>query len=356
VIARLNVGGTARYISQLAEELPKQGIEIYIATGYVQGAEIEDNQAQFGKILRIPSLGRAVNPVKDLKAHNQLKQIIKDIKPDIIHSHTFKAGFLVRIGKTKVPVIHTYHGHLLDDPEFRGLKSRVIIMLERKLAKKSARLVSVGKNVGTELQLHGIGIESQFVNIPPGVTALKITPRAQAFQNLGITDDSMPTVGWIARVTGVKNPIMALEVAREIPNVHFIMAGGGDLLEMIKTQAPPNVSVLGWSKAEDLIGASNIIFSTSENEGMPIALIEAQMAGVPVVATNVGSVGEVIENGATGFVTNNELQEITTQLRKLILDVGLQNTFSQNAKVTSERFSIKNLVDAHVILYNEVLA
>jgi glycosyltransferase involved in cell wall biosynthesis len=72
------------------------------------------------------------------------------------------------------------------------------------------------------------------------------------------------------------------------------MAGGGDLLEQVKATAPANVTVLGWAEASDLFGAADIILSTSENEGMPVALIEAQLAGKPVVATDVGSVSEVI--------------------------------------------------------------
>ena len=118
VIARLNIGGTARYITQLANELPKHGIETLVATGYVQGAEVEDESASTINLVRIKSLGRSINPVRDHFAHRQLQAVINDFKPDVIHSHTFKAGLIVRACKQQVPVIHTFHGHLLDDPEF----------------------------------------------------------------------------------------------------------------------------------------------------------------------------------------------------------------------------------------------
>ena len=100
VIARLNVGGTARYITRLAEELPKHKIETFIATGFVQGLEQEDPSAKKLKVIRIPSLGRQINPIKDHFAFKQLLEIIKEVKPDILHTHTFKAGFIGRI-KTK---------------------------------------------------------------------------------------------------------------------------------------------------------------------------------------------------------------------------------------------------------------
>ena len=171
VIARLNVGGTARYITQLANELPKHGIETFVATGFVQGAEVEDESAHDIDLIRILSMGRSINPIKDHFARKQLDKIIADVKPDIIHTHTFKAGYVIRMKKQAVPVIHTFHGHLLDDPEFSGFKSKVIVEVERTLAKKSAKLVTVGRRVSEELLEQKIGHRTQFVNIPPGDNA-----------------------------------------------------------------------------------------------------------------------------------------------------------------------------------------
>ena len=100
VIARLNVGGTARYMTRLAEELPKHKIETFVATGFVQGSEQEDPSAKKLRVIRIPSLGRQINPIKDHFAFKQLLEIVKVVKPDILHTHTFKAGYIGRI-KTK---------------------------------------------------------------------------------------------------------------------------------------------------------------------------------------------------------------------------------------------------------------
>ena len=320
VIARLNVGGTARYITQLANELPKHGIETFVATGFVQGAEVEDESAQSIDLIRIKSMGRSINPIKDHFARKQLDKIIAEVKPDIIHTHTFKAGYVTRMKKQSIPVIHTFHGHLLDDPEFSGFKSKVIIKLERILAKKSAKLVTVGRRVSEELLEQRIGHRTQFVNIPPGVVAVDVTPKEQAFKNLNLEDDGKPLVGWIARVTGVKNPMRALEVADALPDTRFVMVGGGDLLDQVKAAAPANVSVIGWAEAADLFGATDIILSTSENEGMPVALIEAQLAGKPVVATDVGSVSEVILNHETGIVTNKNAGSLASAVESLVLD------------------------------------
>jgi glycosyltransferase involved in cell wall biosynthesis len=356
VIARLNVGGTARYITQLANELPKHGIEIFVATGYVQGAEVEDESAQSLDIIRIPSLGRSINPVKDHLARKQLDKIIAQVKPDIIHTHTFKAGYVVRMKKQPVPVIHTFHGHLLNDPEFSGLKSKVIIEVERMLAKKSVRLVSVGRRVGDELLQQRIGIKDQYVNIPPGVVALNMTPKAEALKNLSLPDDGKPIVGWIARVTGVKNPMLAIEVADAMPDTHFLIAGGGDLLEKVKASAPTNVSIVGWAKAEDVFGASEIILSTSENEGMPVALIEAQLAGKPVVATDVGSVSEVVLNHETGVVTNKNAGSIALALETLLLDKQKRTEMGTLAiSRANALFSVERMINVHIALYKSIV-
>jgi glycosyltransferase involved in cell wall biosynthesis len=301
-------------------------------------------------------MGRSIRPIKDHLARKQLDKIIKEVKPDIIHTHTFKAGYVIRMKKQPVPVVHTFHGHLLDDPEFTGFKSKVIVEVERMLAKKSAKLVTVGRRVADELLEHKIGHRSQFVNIPPGVVAVDVTTKEQALKNLNLQDDGAAIVGWIARMTGVKNPMRALEVADALPDRHFVMAGGGDLLEQVKASAPSNVSVIGWADAADIFGASDIILSTSENEGMPVALIEAQLAGKPVVATDVGSVSEVILNHETGIVTNKNAGSIASAVESLILDKTTRDEMGRLATARAQAlFSVDRMINAHIELYKSIV-
>ena len=356
VIARLNVGGTARYIAQLASELPKHGIEASIATGFVQGAEVEDESAHNLDVIRIKSMGRSINPIKDHFARKQLDKVIAEVKPDIIHTHTFKAGYVIRMKKQPIPVVHTFHGHLLDDPEFSGFKSKIIIEVERMLAKKSAKLVTVGRRVADELLEQKIGYRTQYVNIPPGVVAVEVTPKQQALINLNLEDTGAPIVGWIARVTGVKNPMRALEVADVLPDTRFVLAGGGDLLDQVRAAAPDNVSVIGWADAGDLLGASDIILSTSDNEGMPVALIEAQLAGKPVVATDVGSISEVILNHETGIVTNKNAGSLASAVESLVLDKTTREEMGRLAIARAQAlFSVDRMINAHIELYKSIV-
>jgi glycosyltransferase involved in cell wall biosynthesis len=354
VIARLNVGGTARYITRLAEELPKHKIETFIATGFVQGSEQEDPSAKNLKVIRIPSLGRQINPIKDHFAFKQLLKVVNEVKPDILHTHTFKSGYIGRI-KTKeinraagkqVKFVHTFHGHLFDDPEFSGLKSLIITSFERRFAMRTDAIVTVGAQVAKELLEREIGQPEQFTNIPPGVAPLKL-PKAKPRTKV--------TIGWIARVTGVKNPLRALEIAKLFPDAQFLIAGGGDLLDQVKAQAPKNTKVLGWTDAAKLFAASDIILSTSENEGMPIALIEAQLASKPVVATNVGGVAEVVLSNKTGFVTKKNTQELAKALEKLIASKALRTAQGKAAKAhATKAFSVEKMISAHVSLYKKL--
>ena len=354
VIARLNVGGTARYITRLAEELPKHKIETFVATGFVQGSEHEDPSAKKLKVIRIPSLGRQINPIKDHFAFKQLLEVVREVKPDILHTHTFKAGYIGRIktqeinksaGK-RVKFVHTFHGHLFDDPEFSGLKSLIITSFERRFAMRTDAIVTVGAQVAKELLERRIGKLKQFTNIPPGVEPIKI-PKAKPRTKV--------TIGWIARVTGVKNPLRALDIAKLFPDAQFLIAGGGDMLEQVKAQAPRNTKVLGWTDAAKLFADSDIILSTSENEGMPIALIEAQLASKPVVATNVGGVAEVVINNKTGFVTQKNTEDLAKALEKLINSKALRTAQGKAAKAhATKAFSVEKMIKAHISLYKKI--
>jgi glycosyltransferase involved in cell wall biosynthesis len=246
----------------------------------------------------------------------------------------------------RVKFVHTFHGHLFDDPEFSGIKSSIITSLERRFAKRTDAIITVGAQVGKELLERRIGKQKQFTNIPPGVEPLRI-PKAKPRKKI--------TVGWIARVTGVKNPLRALEIAKLFPHTQFLIAGGGDMLDQVKAQALRNTKILGWTDAAKLFADSDIILSTSENEGMPIALIEAQLASKPVVATNVGGVSEVVINSKTGFVTKKNTKDLAADLEKLINSKTLRTTQGKAAKAhATKAFSVEKMIKAHVSLYKKL--
>ena len=360
IIARLNLGGTAKYLITLSDGLNKAGIKSLIATGYVQTGEIEDLEVKILKPIRIKNLGRKISLINDLKAAREVREVILRVKPDTIHTHTFKAGLLVRaqrnrieesLGK-KIKFVHTFHGHLFDDPEFKGSKALAIKAIEKRLSKRSDQLITVGEIVKSDLDSKGIYGKNKIISIPPAVAPLKLQSKSSALKKYRVKDKNRVRVLWLARVTGVKNPQRVIEIANRLPEVDFYLAGGGDLLERIKNQAPRNLKVLGWQDAKSILPIADIFLSTSENEGMPIALIEAQLAAIPVVATNVGSVPEVVLHNKSGFICSKSNNELIAAIKKLAKSKSLQAKFGKAGRVHAlKSFSEKNLISSHKKLY-----
>ena len=343
----MNVGGTARYVGELVEKIPNSKL----ATGYVQGSEIEDPCVKKLEVLRIQHMGRRISPFKDFRAWVELRKVIKEVKPLIVHTHTFKAGLIGRLVGGTHKRVHTFHGHLFDDQSFSMLEKKIIIITEKFLANRTNLLISVGKKVGVEIRAQGIGTEKEWLSIAPGVKALSAIDKTQARKSLGLSTEGV-LFGWMARMAEVKNPFLLLEIARQLPQVSFVMAGGGNLLEEIKIKAPKNVTVIGWADAATFWSAVDCAISTSDNEGMPVALIEAQLAGVPVIATDVGSNAEVIKGGFTGIVTSKNSNELINAVKKLVADKALMHTMGKTGRDrATEEFSLKKMLDTHKQAY-----
>ena len=360
VIARMNIGGTSKYLLKLHKELETIGISSPIATGFVQEGEIEDPDLKKIKPIRIKYLGRKISPLNDLKAMIELRKVILQVRPDIIHTHTFKAGFITRIQQNtieqklgkKIKFIHTFHGHLFDDPQFKGFKALVISLIERYLSRRSDQLMTVGENVKRDLESRGIKGKGRTISIPPAVIPLKLLSKESALRKNRAQDRKRIRVLWMARVTGVKGPHKVIAIAQSLPEIDFYMAGGGDLLQEIKANAPKNLKILGWQDAKNVLPIADIFLSTSKNEGIPIAMIEAQLAGIPIVATDVGSVSEVVINNKTGILCDRSEKQLIEGVKKLATDKKLRSTFSKNAKFMAlKNFSTTKFIKAHRDIY-----
>ena len=346
----MNVGGTARYVSELIEAIPNSKL----ATGFVQGSEVEDPSVSKLPVIRISHLGRKISLVNDYKAWRELRVIVRECKPEIIHTHTFKAGLIGRLIRGNHKHIHTFHGHLFEDSSFSLLEKKVITLTEKFLARRTDVLISVGQNVGQELRDAGIGVDQKWVSIAPGVQPLPVTDKSVARISLGLPD-SVLIVGWMARMAPVKNPQLLLEVAKQLPEVQFVMAGGGDLLESIKVNAPTNVKVIGWADAAIFWSAVDVAISTSDNEGMPVALIEAQLAGLPVIATDVGSNSEVIQDKVTGLISSKGVDALVGAVNRFTSLPALMRTQGDKGRErASKEFSLEKMIRSHADLYQEV--
>jgi glycosyltransferase involved in cell wall biosynthesis len=350
VIARMNVGGTARYVGDLVEKIPNSAL----ATGFVQGSEIEDGVVGRLNVHRIPHLGRRIAPIQDFRSWLELRRLVKRLEPEIVHTHTFKAGMIGRLVRGKHKRVHTFHGHLFDDHSFSSLEKGIITLVERFLARRTNVLISVGIRVGEELRSARVGQNGIWLSIPPGVSALPKIKKSDAREILNLDQDTF-LVGWMARMTRVKNPFLLLEVARRMPSVRFAMAGGGDLLSEIRSTAPENVSVIGWTDAPIFWSAVDCAISTSDNEGMPISLIEAQLAGLPVIATNVGSTSEIVADGVTGIITEPDLGLLVIGLDKLVSNEIVFREMKKYAELNALReFSPERMISEHKLIYSKL--
>lgn len=355
VIARFNVGGTARYLDNLIPGLTEH-FETLLAVGHVQGHEIEDSRLEKIEFVRIEHLGRRINPIQDFRAYLELRRTAKRFKPQIIHSHTFKAGMLARLMFFRIPKIHTFHGHLMGDPEFSRRALQVIINIERRLAKVTKKVITVGEQVSRDLLQVGVGKPHQYISVASEGQSLNFISRDIAKANLGINLETK-VVLWMARMAPVKNPALALEIARLLPEINFLMAGGGELFEQIKEQAPPNVRLLGWVDAADVIPAADVFLSTSLNEGVPYSLLEVLSAGVPVVAVESGAVAEIVENGRNGILTSLDPTEIANQLSGLFSSPTQRSALKQSALDSrAQNSEVKKMVPTHLSLYREILS
>jgi glycosyltransferase involved in cell wall biosynthesis len=284
-----------------------------------------------------------------------LWEIVDQYNPDLIHSHTFKAGVLVRSKRTSIPIIHTFHGHHLYDPDYGKFARLVLNGIERKLARRSKKILTIGSRVGKELLDVGIGRRSKYQSIAPGVRAPRLSDRSKIVERFSLNPDCL-NVLWMGRLTRVKRPDRVIELAKHFPGVNFIIAGDGELRAELEAMAPRNVYFLGVQNSDEMFSLADVVLLTSDSEGMPLTLIEGQMAGVPAIATDVGSVSEIVQDELTGLLTSTQIEQIISSLGQLLGDSMLRSTMAKNAKERAlDRFSIKKMVDSHIQVYKQAL-
>lgn len=371
IMGRANVGGPALQAVVLQRGLVGPEFETMLVVGHTAPGE-EDYLR-----LRAPDVpyvlmgwGGRLPAVSDLAAVLRLFRLMRDFRPDIVHTHTAKAGVLGRIVAMlcRAPIrVHTFHGHLLHG-YFPPWLTKAVVATERLLARRTDCLVAVGENVRNELLAAGIGTAGQFEVIPPGVTLgplLALGPAETGVRDeLGIAHDA-PVVGFIGRLVSIKRIDRLAEVIVAIasaqPDVEFVVLGDGpkrSCLEALRPQLGNRLHLLGWrGDVAAVLGSMDVVVNTSDNEGMPVALIEAGAAAKPVVATDVGSTGEVVITNASGFVLPYDLSNFVQHTVRLLSDSDLAAKMGSHAR----KFVVANFGDARLagdmaVIYRRLLA
>ena len=368
VIARMNVGGPAVLVADLMRNLDSSMFETKLVTGYCDENESDylEEVAYDVAAIRIPGLGRSVSPIKDLGAFILLVKEIRSFKPDVIHTHTAKAGVLGRlaglIARPQAKRVHTFHGHLLHG-YFSSSKTRLVILLERFLGLITNKFIAIGNVVKNELVRAGIAQESKFEVIYPGLQELDRYPKTDARAALDL-DPSKRYLVFVGRLTTIKRPDRLIDLARFLKDNHpdswVLIAGAGELLDSLRAQVEKEVlpvTFLGWRKDIGMIlSTSDIAVLCSDNEGIPLTLIQASQAGLPIVSTNVGSVSDIVVNGITGLLTEVSSKGLIEGVSGLLDDSALGMRLGKAGQERArEFFSSRTMVERHQSLYSQSL-
>jgi glycosyltransferase involved in cell wall biosynthesis len=365
----MNVGGPAIQISGLMQHLSKDSFQQLLITGYCDEGELDflDSSDLEIPVTRVVGFGRSIGGVSEIRAFFQIRKLIQDFDPHIIHTHTAKAGVLGRVAsistfKSQIR-IHTFHGHLLHG-YFGRFKTNLVILVERVLARFTHRLVAVGEKVRDELLAEKIGEFEKYVVVGPGLELRALPGRKTAQEILGLQNHQF-TVSWVGRLVPIKAPHRIIDIARACTKnevgVRFLIVGDGPLrdeLEELATRENLSIRFLGWqSDIEPVLAVTDLMLLTSLNEGMPVSLIEAQMAGIPVISTDVGSVSEVVQNLKSGYCLNYNPLEFAKRIHEIADNPSLQKKFSAAAQAHAQHnFSLKRLIDDYTSLYLKTIS
>jgi glycosyltransferase involved in cell wall biosynthesis len=364
----MNVGGVAVLLDNLMANIDTVEFEALLSTGFCESPEGEylDNRNIDYSLRRISSFHKSVKVVDDLKSLGYIYKLMRDFKPDIIHTHTSKAGLFGRlisvIAAPKAKRVHTFHGHLLVG-YFNPIKLGIVKTFEKSLGLITHNFIAMGTQVRDDLVSAGIGTTAKFAVLFPGLAKPVFPAREQARKNLELADEKIYCT-FVGRLTQIKRPDRVLEVAalvaQQNPDVQFLVVGDGDLAQEMKSKSQKGnlpITFLGWRQdIPSILKASDIALLTSDNEAVALTLIEATQAAIPVVTTSAGSVRDVAIDGVNGFVTGFSAEALAKAILKLAENSTLREEFGEAGKSRSDAlFSIERMVTDHEALYKELL-
>lgn len=339
------------------------------AEGLGEVSYLDLYQRHLERMIRLSDFGPEIRGLRDLASFRSLVKIIRDFQPDIVHTHTAKAGAIGRLAALfcQVPIIvHTFHGHVLRG-YFSPLKSLVFRQIERQLARTSSVLVAVSPRVRDELLDLGIGRKDRFRVVPLGLDLERFGQFEESplvsRTALGLSNDAF-VITIVARLVPIKAHEVFLEVAqslrRERANAVFLVVGDGERLTELQKLAQAldvagHVRFLGWrTDLERIYRASDVVALTSRNEGSPVALIEAMAAGRPVVSTRVS---DLVRHGETGLLADvDDVPGLAAQLARLADDPALAARLGATAREdVLARYDASRLIADIDELYTDLL-
>jgi glycosyltransferase involved in cell wall biosynthesis len=386
IINRLNLGGptyNAAYLSKFMEPEFETLLVAGMKDESEESSEFIVKQLDL-KPVYIPEMYRELHPFRDYKSYYKLRKLIDEFKPDIVHTHAAKAGAVGRLAAlhSGVPVIcHTFHGHVFHS-YFSPAKTRLFLEIERYLGRRTTAIIALSENQKNELTSdYNIANPDKFNIIPLGFDLRRFAEgndekRKKFRQKYNISDDEI-AIGIVGRLVPIKNhelflrAIKAVAVATKRKIRAFIIGDGESRLKLenlaneldlkFNNQNYSEKNILtftSWIREIDESNAGmDIIALTSNNEGTPVSLIEAQASGKPIVSTKVGGIENIVKENRTALLSEpNNLEKFVDNLRMMVEHDELRAEMSHNgAEYVIKKFSYVRLCDDMANLYRRLL-
>jgi glycosyltransferase involved in cell wall biosynthesis len=377
VIARLNMGGPAHHVGLLESMLDRERYETLLLYGEVGPGEAsleESVRARRVALAKVPGLRPELRPHEDLRALVSLVRAVRRLRPDIVHTHTAKAGTLGRLaavlgGGPRPVIVHTFHGHVLEG-YFDPLRTATYRATERRLAGVSDALIGVSRATVDDLVRLGIAPRRTFRVIPVGLD-LEPFLHLQKSDGVGFREEAGARNGdvlltFVGRLVPIKRvDVLLRAVARARAGgapLRLAVVGDGplrsDLERLAHELGVADVArFMGYrSEMAPVTAASDLAVLSSANEGTPVSLIEAAAAGRPAVATAVGGVPDVVTQDTGVLVQEGDVEALGRAVARLAADPQLRMTMGTSARAhVAERFSAIRLVRDVDDLYRELL-
>jgi glycosyltransferase involved in cell wall biosynthesis len=355
----MNTGGPAVFLDHLTNAISKLGCESVIAYGYCESNEADytDNHKLNAKLVKIKSLHRSLNPLDDIRTFFQIRKVIKQVKPDLVNTHTSKGGVLGRLAaksvSRKLPVVHTFHGHLIYG-YFAKYKIFLFTLVERFLALFTDAAASITQETEDSLKKLKIGKKLKWQVIRLGIPVNQTTFLAPKSNN-------KTNLLWVGRFTDIKDPNYAILVMQELEKLSpgkfdLTMVGGGELLEESKVKATSlPVTFTGWlDKPFESVGYFDLLLLTSKNEGMGLVMLEAANYSKATITRSVGGVGEFVIDSKNGFLVSGNAYQMAIKINSLSSEVTEQ--VGKNCKLVLENeFTDKVMASNYLKLYKSLL-
>lgn len=383
---RLNIGGPTYNVCYLSKHLG-ESFETMLVAGQEESSEgsslyVAESMGLSPKF--IPSMRRAIRLRQDRKAYQEIRKIIREYKPHVVHTHAAKAGAIGRYAAYKegVPVVlHTYHGHVFHS-YFNKAKTAVFLAIERFLGRRSSALIAISPLQKKELsEVYQVAPASKFRVVPLGFDLdrffLNMEDKRSRFRKTWGLSEKMLALALVGRLVPVKDHAFFLQAVAHVKKVSkkcfqvFLVGDGeekqalmalcGDLNLSYNTKPDPRADVIftSWIAEIDVVFAGiDLVCLSSKNEGTPVSLIEAGCAGKPFLATDVGGIRDILLDPSQGTITpKGNLNAFNEALLAWVDSANPAEALDDSIRHhIAEKYSYKQLCSTMSKVYKELLA